>query len=125
MRRIRFIAFALPLLTAAACSGGGSPHGVPNVVGKSACDALPVLVHAGLVPDAVVATEIGWTVESQQPLPGTRFVHGDEVQLVLKQPTTSAADCQGVPTKFGPTKRPDLFSPGMSVQAPTATAPAR
>jgi len=68
---------------------------VPNVVGKRACDALPVLVKAGLVPQATFAPEIAWVVVSQEPAAGTRVKHGTPAALNLRsavEPTTPPSD---------------------------------
>ena len=45
---------------------------VPDVVSMRACDALPVLVKGGVVPEATPASQITWLVVAQAPAAGRR-----------------------------------------------------
>jgi hypothetical protein len=71
---------------------------VPDVVGDMACDALPVIVKAGLVPYATLASEISWTVTAQDPKPNKHVPRRSDVTLSLtepsKRPTHISAHCR-------------------------------
>jgi hypothetical protein len=57
---------------------------VPNVIGMRACDALPLLVKAGLQPYATLASEVTWRVTGQRPEAGSAVERGGNASLTLE-----------------------------------------
>jgi hypothetical protein len=62
---------------------------VPKVVGMRVCDALPVLIKAGLTPEATIASTIDWIVVSQSPVAGDRVARDATETLSLNRPADS------------------------------------
>src|SRR3954452_1996218 len=100
MRSLTKLLFALlATICLAACSSSGKatptpitalrgPAVVPDVVGMRVCDALPVLVTAGVIPDATPNAEITWIVVAQRPKPGRRVRWKSFEDLRLKPDST-------------------------------------
>ena len=83
----------LLVVVLAACSGGDTVI-VPKVVGMRALDAVPVLAKAGLIPEATLASEVAWIVETQSPLAGNHVRRDAAERLSLNAPLPQARRCR-------------------------------
>jgi hypothetical protein len=98
MRHIRPVLLVVVLLCACSSGAHAAPTPtttergtlvVPTVVGLRVCDALPVLIKAGLTPEATIASKIDWIVGSQSPVAGDRVVRNATETLSLNRPADS------------------------------------
>jgi PASTA domain len=82
---------------------------VPSVIGKTACQALPVLVSSGLVPNATPSAQIYSHVTDQSPTGGAQVPRGSAISLSLGPPTHDTKGCSaprpGLVMECGPGER--------------------
>jgi hypothetical protein len=64
---------------------------VPKVVDMRACDALPVLIKAGLTPETTLASKIDWIVGYQSPVAGDRVMRNATETLLLSRPADAGS----------------------------------